>query len=165
MSLRALVGTRALMARYRGTVHSNRPLEETFDYLARFSSVAEWDPNAKEASDLDGPPVRVGSRFRVVVSLAGRGRELTYVVTEYERPHRVRLIAESAVLTSDDVIEVHEEATGVVVAYDADVRLKGPLRFADPLMRLGFGRVGSAAEKGLQEELARPGTEPAPAAS
>ena len=29
------------MARYRGTVHSTRSLEDTFGYLARFSSVAE----------------------------------------------------------------------------------------------------------------------------
>ncbi len=148
------------MARYRGTVHSTRSLEDTFDYLSRFSSVAEWDPNAQEASDLDGPPVQVGSRFRVVVSLAGRGAELVYKVTEYERPARVRLVAESSMFTSDDVIEVSETATGVQVTYTAEVRMNGLFKLAEPLMRLTFGRVAGKAKDGLQEQLARPAAGP-----
>jgi len=144
------------MARYRGTVHSTRSLEDTFDYLARFSSVAEWDPNVKEASDLDGPPVQVGSRFSVVVSLAGRGKELVYEVVECERPDRVRLVAETSMFTSDDLIEVFESASGVQVTYTADVEMNGLFKLAEPLMRLTFSRVAGKARDGLQEQLARP---------
>jgi len=148
------------MARYRGTVHSTRSLEDTFDYRARFSSVAEWDPNVKEASDLDGPAVQVGSRFRVVVSLAGRGKELIYEVVECERPDRLRLVAESSAFTSDDLIEVEEAATGVVVTYTADLRMNGVFKLAEPLMRLTFDRVAGKAKDGLQEQLARPAAAP-----
>lgn len=148
------------MAHYKGTVHSTRSLEDTFDYLARFSSVAEWDPNVQEASDLDGPPVEVGSRFRVVVSLAGRGKELIYEVVECERPDRVRLVAETSMFSSDDLIEVEEAGTGVLVTYTADLRLNGLFKLAEPLMRLTFGRVAGKARDGLQEQLAKPAAAP-----
>jgi len=148
------------MAQYKGTVHSTRSLEDTFDYLARFSSVAEWDPNVQEAADLDGHPVEVGSRFRVVVSLAGRGKELVYEVVECERPDRVRLVAETSMFSSDDLIEVEETATGVLVTYTADLRLNGLFKLAEPLMRLTFGRVAGKAKDGLQEQLAKPAAAP-----
>ena len=118
--------------------------------------MAEWDPNVKEASDLDSGPVEVGSRFSVVVSLAGRGKELIYEVVELDRPDRVRLVADSSMFTSDDLIEVDEGATGVVVTYTADLRMNGLFRVAEPLMRLTFGRVAGKAKDGLQEQLARP---------
>jgi len=144
------------MAHYRGTVLSLRSPEDTFDYLARFSSAAQWDPSVGEAEDLDPGPVGIGSRFRIVVKTAGLPVELRYEVVEYERPDRVRLIAETATFTSDDTIVVRETATGTEVTYDADVRLKGPLRLFDLAMRVGFSRVAGRAREGLQKQLSRP---------
>jgi len=87
------------------------------------------NPNVKEASDLDGPLVEVGSRFRVVVSVAGRGKELIYEVVECERPDRVRLVPQTSMFSNDDLIEVEEAGTGVLVTYTADLRpLREPAR-------------------------------------
>ncbi len=96
----------------------------------------------------------------MVVSLGGRGKELVYEVVEYERPDRVRLLAESPMFISDDLIEVEEGAAGVVVTYTADVQMKGLFKLAEPLMRLTFGRVAGKAKDGLQEQLARPAAAP-----
>ncbi|MBV8221122.1 MAG: hypothetical protein JO325_21875, partial [Solirubrobacterales bacterium] len=46
--------------------------------------------------------------------------------------------------------------TGTRVTYAADLRLKGLLRLADPLLALAFRRVGDRALAGLREVLARP---------
>ena len=112
----------------------------------------------KEASDLDGPLVEVGSRFRVVVSMAGRGKELIYEVVECERP--VRLVAQTSMFFNDDLIEVEEAGTGVLVTYTADLRLNGFFRLAEPLMKLTSGRVAGKARDGLQAQLARPAAAP-----
>jgi hypothetical protein len=39
------------------------------------------------------------------------------------------------------------------VRYDADLRLKGPLRLADPLLRVAFSRIGDRARDGLRRAL------------
>ena len=142
------------MAHYRDSVPSSRSRKQTFDYLARFSNNEEWDPGVSEAQSLDGDRVGVGSRFRVVFKIGGVPRELVYRVVDYEAPRRIRLVAEDALLTSDDVIEVDERDGAVSVTYEADVRLKGPLRLFDPVLRLTFPRVAGKARDGLRAALA-----------
>ena len=66
---------------------------------------------------------------------SGRTQELVYEITEYERPRRVRLVAEGTGFTSDDEIVVAERGDGAAVTYDANVRLTGPLKLLDPLMQ------------------------------
>ncbi len=95
----------ALMAHYRGAIDSKRSVEETFDYMADFRSVTEWDPTAIEAEMLgDGPGE--GTRFRVVVRLAGRENEFLYTTLEYERPRRFVLRAETSTVVSEDTVTV-----------------------------------------------------------
>lgn len=142
------------MARYRDTVPSARSAQETFDYLAHFSNVEEWDPGVVEAAALDGGPVAVGSRFRVVTEFSGRTNELVYEVVELDPPRRVRLVAEASGFTSDDTIEVGEENGRVTVTYDADLRMNGLLKLADPVMGVLFRRVAERAKDGLARKLA-----------
>jgi hypothetical protein len=42
------------------------------------------------------------------------------------------------------------------VTYEAELRIKGRLRLADPLLGLAFNRVGSRALARLREVLAEP---------
>ena len=68
------------MAHYHATIDSPRGPAETFDYLATFSNAAQWDPGVLSGEQLDPGPVRVGTRFRLVVPFLGRRLPLTYVV-------------------------------------------------------------------------------------
>ena len=45
------------------------------------------------------------------------------------------------------------EGTGSVVAYDAELRLNGPLAILDLGLRLVFGRIGDRAAAGLRRSL------------
>ena len=66
------------MARYRGTVVSNRSAEETFDYLANFANASEWDPGTASAERLDAGQIGLGSAFRLGVRIGSRVTPLDY---------------------------------------------------------------------------------------
>jgi hypothetical protein len=141
------------MARYTTTVNSTKTAEQAFDYLADFSSVREWDPSCVRA-ELLSPAPGPDARFVVVVELAGRETELTYVTKEFERPNRVVFVAETSTYTSEDTITFAAADGGSSVTYDANLRLKGALKIADPLLALLFRRLGDNAAAGLRRELA-----------
>lgn len=140
------------MARYRTTIESDLSPAEAFAYLARFRSAAEWDPGVVEAEDLTGGPLRIGSAFRLVVKVLSRRTPLRYEITELENDRRVVLEAPSSTFRSVDEIVFEPSGNGT---RDADLRLRGLARVADPLLRLAFHRIGDAAAAGLREHLQR----------
>lgn len=144
------------MARYVGTIPTSRSPEQAFDYMADFSSAAEWDPSVVRAERLgEGPGP--GAEFLIVVRLAGRESEFTYRTVRYERPELIVLRAESPTVISEDTITVRPARSGggAEVTYEADLRPKGAMRLADPLLGLLFKRLGDNAAEGLRRELSR----------
>lgn len=143
------------MARYQVTVTSLRPAADTFAYLATFSNAATWDPGVLAGEQLDPGPVGPGTRFRLTVPFLGRRMVLTYRVTSYRQGHQVVLTATSGLLHATDRIAVTGGADGSVVSYEAEVRLRGPLRILDPLLRPGFRAVADRAAAGLTRALSQ----------
>ena len=142
------------MARYQAAVQSRWPAAETFAYLATFSNAVDWDPGVLAGEQLDPGPVAVGTRFRLVVSFAGRRLPLTYRVTGHQPDREVMLAATSGLLNATDKIVVTGDAAGSTVSYQAEVRLRGPLRLLDPLLRSRFRAVADRAAAGLAQALA-----------
>jgi Polyketide cyclase / dehydrase and lipid transport len=143
------------VARYQATVQPHRRPSETFAYLATFSNAADWDPGVLAGEQLDPGPVRPGTRFRLVVPFVGQRLSLTYHVTSYQPDHEVALTATSGLLRATDKIVVTDGTDGSVVSYEAEVRLRGPLRLLDPLLRPGFRAVADRAAAGLAQALSR----------
>lgn len=142
------------MATYRARVTSARPQAEVFDYMARFSNAAEWDPGVVEASEVNPGVPALGSTYRLVVRSFGRAIPLEYCVVELDRPHRVVVSAENSTVRSTDVIEVSSDpGGGSTVDYDANLGLKGVAAFLTPLLGLSFRRVGDRAIVGLRAKL------------
>jgi hypothetical protein len=142
------------MARYRAAVQSRWPAAETFAYLATFSNAVDWDPGVLAGEQLDPGPVAVGTRFRLVVSFAGRRMPLTYRITGYQPGREVTLAVTSGLLNATDKIVVTGGPGGSAVSYQAEVRLRGPLRVLDPLLRPRFRAVADRAAAGLAQVLA-----------
>lgn len=145
------------MARYETTVQTGWDPAATYAYLAEFSNVADWDPGVVSARSLSDDPLATGARFEVVARAFGRETPLTYETISSEPPQRVVLRAETATLISLD--ELRFEALpggGTAVTYEADLRLKGPLKALDPVLKLAFKRIGDAARDGLAARLAEP---------
>ena len=143
------------MATYRARVTSPRPPAEVFDYMARFSNAAEWDPGVTEAIEVNpGAPV-LGSTYRLMVRVFGRGVPLEYRIAEFDRPHRVVLSAENSMVRSTDVIEVSAgPGGGSALTYDATMGLKGVAALFTPLVNVSFRRIGDRAIVGLRAVLA-----------
>lgn len=143
------------MPRYTGTVTTARPPHEVFDYLASFDRVAEWDPGVREAHALSTENGGDGATFRVVTRFLGRDVPLVYRTVALEPPRRVVLEAAGDSVVSRDAITVRPlPEGGAQVTYDAELRLRGPLRLAELPMRLAFRRIGDRARAGLEEALA-----------
>ncbi len=142
------------MARYRGTVISNRSAEETFDYMAEFSNASEWDPGVRGAERLDDGAVGLGSAFRLDVTVGGRSTPLDYRVVEFDRPHQVVVLGENGLVRSEDTITVvPRPGGGSILTYDAELRLQGVLAPLDAVLALPFRRIGDRGLGGLRNVL------------
>ena len=73
----------------------------------------------------------------------------------YRREIEVAAAAEPTFAYLSDFANAHEG--GARVAYEADLRLKGVYRLAEPFFGSMFGRMGDAALDGLAARLARSG--------
>jgi carbon monoxide dehydrogenase subunit G len=147
------------MARYVTRVKTPRSVEEAFAYLADLRNFAEWDPGVKRVEQVEGVGAGPDTVFDVTVAGPGRDLTLRYVTVEYDAPHHLLVVAKSRLLTSEDRISVSTVDGSTVVTYDADLRLHGLLRLADPGLKLMFGRIGDRAAAGLRRAL---DGEPAP---
>ena len=143
------------MARYQSSIDTRWTPDEAFEYLSDLSTTAKWDPGVVQAERVEAGAIGVGTEFRLVAEFLGRKTRLVYRIVEHEPPRAVTFVGENATVISRDRITFEAIATGTRVTYDADLRLKGPLRLADPLLALAFNRVGDRALTGLREVLAR----------
>jgi hypothetical protein len=145
---------------YTATIDVPVTVTSAFDYLAKFSTTEEWDPGVSEAEMLTPEPVGLGSRFRVVASLAGRKVPLTYEITAFDRPHSVTVRAENGTTVSEDTMTFRLVGDHVSVRYEADLRLKGVAKLFEPVMALLFKGIGDRAAAGLRTALVDHATEP-----
>jgi hypothetical protein len=130
------------------------PLSETFAYLSRFSSAAEWDPGVSSARMVTPEPVGLGSVFALDAVFLGNTVPLRYEITDFDPPHRVVLAAENAsVKSTDEVTFTSDSSGGTVLQYDADLALQGVARLAAPIFALAFRRIGDRASEGLLATL------------
>ena len=142
--------------RYRREIEVEGEPVEVFAYLADFEHAAEWDPGIVEARRLSEGPTRVGSRFEVIALFRGNRQRFEYVVTALEEARRVALRGEGDRAVSDDEITVTPGLDGRTrVAYEADLRLKGVYRIAEPFLGSTFRRMGDDALDGLRARLGR----------
>ena len=143
------------MAKASGTVDSPLDAAEVFARVSDFSTAEQWDPGIVEGEKLTDGGVDVGARFRIVAKFMGRNSELVYEVTEFEPGRRVVLRGENATVVSIDEIVVEPSGSGSRLTYSADLRLKGPLRLADPALGVVFGGIARKALAGLEDWLSR----------
>ena len=144
------------MARYRASIETEWTPDEAFAYLSDFSTSAEWDPGVVSAERVSGGATGQGTEFRLVAEFLGRRTPLIYRVVEYDPPHAVTFLGENETVVSHDRITFERIPMGTRVGYDAELKLKGLFRLANPFLKLAFNRVGDRALAGLRAVLSRP---------
>jgi hypothetical protein len=147
------------MAQFSTTLITGAPAQLVLDFLADFSTVAEWDPGVSAAHLISGEPGQVGAQYGVTASFGPRRIPLEYAVMERVDPHEgdgghVVLVAESGLFTSHDTITVTPTPVGSRVQYDAVLTLNGVGRVMDWPLHQSFQVIGRRAEQGLRAALA-----------
>jgi carbon monoxide dehydrogenase subunit G len=137
----------------REVLEVDRPLEEVFAFVGDFVNSAAWDPGVAEARNVTEGPVRVGTRYELIVLFNGKRLPMTYEVTAYEPPHRVELRGMGSTVSAVDDIRFEGTPDGTRIRYAADLRLKGALRLAQPLVRRQLEETGRHAMAGMRAAL------------
>ena len=139
---------------YRRTIEVPCTAADAFAYVSDFSRVSEWDPGVVESRALgDDGPIDVGSRFELVGLFRGNRLRFEYVVTELEEGRRINLVGDGEKACSRDEIRVAEVDRKTQLTYEADIRLKGVRRAAEPFLGRMFRRMGDDALDGLRRKL------------
>lgn len=142
--------------RFREVIEVARPVDEAFAYVADFTTAAEWDPGIVESRRVTDGPTETGSRFEVLALFRGKRVPFTYEVTALEPGRRIVLSGEGDRATSVDEITFEPAGAGTRITYEADLRLKGLLRVAEPFLGGTTSEMGRKALAGLEAALDRP---------
>ncbi|MGI8938364.1 MAG: SRPBCC family protein [Iamia sp.] len=150
------------MARYVTTQPTDWDPDTAFRWMSDLRHLAEWDPSITEVEQVEGEGPGVGAEYDVTLHAAGGTRTMRYRIEELDAEARSLLArSDTSVLTSFDRVSVDPaERGGSDVTYDADLVLKGPLKLADPLLKVSFGKLGDKAAAGLHRTLAEPSPAP-----
>ncbi len=130
-----------------------RSLDESFAYVADFTTVAEWDPGIHSSRRVVGDG-GVGTAYEVQAEFRGRVMPFTYTVTAFEPNRRIVLDGVGERATSLDTIAFEATASGGArITYSADFKLKGFLRVAEPFLGGTFKKLARHALDGLAAKL------------
>lgn len=128
-------------------------VEDSFAYVADFTTAAEWDPGIHESQKISGDG-DVGTVYEVQAEFRGKTMPFTYTVTAFEQNRRIVLDGVGEKATSVDTIGF--EATpdgGTRITYSAEFKLKGVLRAAEPFLGGTFRTLARKALAGLETKL------------
>ncbi len=143
------------MARYVAKLQSPWTGAEAFTFLSDLRNLTRWDLGVMSAAQIKGGGGGPEASFDVKVRAPGPGLVLRYVTTVYEQSDEVVVEARSRFLTSIDRITVSSNEPGCSVMYDAELRLNGAVKLADPPLGLMFKRIGDRAVAGLRRGFHR----------
>jgi hypothetical protein len=144
------------MARVRGEILINRPVEMVFDYVADQRNEPVYNPRMLQSEKITDVPIGVGTRFRATARSGRRMVEMLIKITEYDRPRRLgsRTTMSSVDVNGGLTFEPVDGATRM--SWSWEVSPRGPLRLFGPLV----ARLGRRQEQtiwtGLKAQLEGP---------
>ena len=135
------------------TVETDLPVEAAFEYVANFENVVEWDPGVTAARKVTDGEAGVGTEFDLVILYGSSPLSMTYRITEWDPPRRVVLEGDGSRSFAVDRISFLPTVNGTSIEYQADIRLKGVYRAAEPFLGRLFRSVGDGARAGMESRL------------
>ena len=141
------------MIEIRSVVEIDRPPDQVFDMIADMSRNPEWQKGMRECVWTSDPPIGVGSTYEQVAAFLGRRIVTSFEVTEFDRPHRIRI--ESLVSTFPLDITRIVEPSGGGSRVEAIVKGEpgGLARVVSPLMTMMVKRSVTADYASLKDLL------------
>jgi Polyketide cyclase / dehydrase and lipid transport len=149
------------MAKIEGDILIDRPVDMVFDFVADQSNEPKYNPHMVRADKITPGPVGKGTRFRSAVASPGRTAEMLIECTSYDRP---RLFASTTTMAQADIsymLTFEPTAAGTRMRWSGQVRPKGAVRLAGPVITwLGIRqeqRIWASLKKHLEGSTAAQG--------
>ena len=134
-------------------IEVQRSLEESFAYVADFTTVAEWDPGIHASRRLSGDG-GVGTAYEVQAEFRGKTMPFTYTVTAFEQNRRIVLDGVGEKATSLDTIAFEAAGDGGRASPTRPTSSsRGALRVAEPFLGGTFEALARKALAGLAAKL------------
>jgi len=137
------------------TITTTLPLKDSFEYLADFSNAAEWDPGTVTSKARDDQAPHVGQEYDLEVAWGDRRLDMVYTITKLDDNDLLELVGDGSTTHAVDTMTFTTDGETTTVTYQADIRLKGILRIAEPFLKSKFTSLGDEAEYGLSTALAK----------
>ena len=110
------------------TLTVDRPVEETFSYLADFSTTEQWDVNVLRADKVTPGAPRPGTEFNILAKGATGTIPMDYRILDLTPNKTLRLKGEAKSFTLTDTIEFETIAPGKTrINYQVEVAMDGLL--------------------------------------
>jgi len=124
-----------------------------FEQVADLGNIHRWDPGVVESDKVTPEPMGVGTTYALSLRYGARDVSMLYVVTEYEPNELIVYEGSGGMVKAIDTIRFVPHVNGTEVIYEADLRLTGLARLAQPFMRSKFATIGQSAGDGLRSWL------------
>lgn len=135
------------------TIKVRRPVREAFNYIADFTTTAEWDSTAQRAEQLTDGPIAVGTEFLVTCALPLGSVDLHYTITALEQDRRIELAGTCSLFDVRDTISFESRGDQTEITYQAEFSFRALLKPLVPAMGPGLDRMGKASVAGLKAAL------------
>lgn len=132
-----------------------------FKFLSDFSNTARWDPGVQSANKVTEGPVAVGTKYDLVTLFNGKPSNMTYECTKLVQDEHFTVFGQTPSslmkVYTTDYIDFKDGANPneTELTYTADIRLRGLLFFATPIVYFQLGKLGKEAMKGMKEAFER----------
>ncbi|NRB48779.1 MAG: SRPBCC family protein [Saprospiraceae bacterium] len=106
-----------------------------FTYLNQVEKRTEYIPMLDEVILLDPPPIRLGSRYTEVATIAGRDLQTTYQVIEWEQDRKVKVKTIKSIFPIAAEMKLSDDNGETIVKLQLSFTLKGIYRLGAPIVR------------------------------
>lgn len=137
------------MTAISGSVLISRPVEEVFDFVADERNEPAYNPQMRSVGKTTPGPIGVGTRWQVVTTSGRRTTPFELEVTEYVRPSRLGSTTRMATAVITGALTFVPAASGTLMSWSWDLRPKGMLKLAGPLITV----VGRRQEQRIWSSL------------
>src|SRR4051794_32803815 len=140
--------------RFEQTFTVSRRPEDVFDYLTNPANLTEWQTSKTSAEQLTAGPPQQGTRVRERTKQPG-GKEFDQIVefTEFDRPARVHVHIVEGPYPVDGTWCFEPDGDGTRVHFVAEGRLRGAMRFLQPLAKVAIARQMAACHRNLRRKV------------
>lgn len=145
------------MARVRGSIIIDRPVQVVFDAVADQTSEPRYNPSMTSSHQVTPGPIGVGTHFLATIISRGKGVDVDIEVTDFEPPH---VFGSRSVMAGSTVVgrvRCDPVGPGTRFSWDWDVHVGGPARLLAPLIGVIGRRQEHAIWAGLKKHLEVPG--------